>query len=717
MNKTLFAAAALMLAPLAIPVAPSADASPAGPRRSDEPETGLAVTMERITPAYLQPGEPITVSGQITNLDREAWGDVQVYLLAPGFPATSTEELADVAASPPTAVDGERITNLGSYAELGRIAPGATEPYSLTIPFQRLGIPPSQPGVYTLTVQARGNDPFGARATAGSARSFIPLMPDDTPSVGVATIWPFREDVARRPDGEYVNREELVEAVSEGGRLRTMLNLAATSGSTPVSLLADPALLDALLRIANGTTERPGAPASPAESPSPTDESALDDIGPTSEEQRVTQDFLDDFTALASEHSLWVEGYGGPDLVTLAGGYDGSRLFRTITRATAATMNALDLPDPSRVYLPTGELDVEALDALGPKLVTFVTSDQVRRWQPSDGPIGTVRAEGGRARVVVTHDELLEGSPAPGPTDTALQIRQRLLAETALLALGAENDPQASAPSVAVLANDDWDPGDDAAAADFFAAFDAPWIRSTNLDAELTAGPRQGAKHLRIAELPDKRVDPPLPDSLARSADQIRGRGVIMWAITRQDRRILNYYDQSASLTVSEQWRPDPEVSQEMADKTITGVDRQIGSVRIEAPEFVTLSSSSGRFPLTITNDLSWPITVGVQLEAEDGGLRIQQDDLIAVDPEQSTTVNVQVNAEDVGVTEVTARLTTPKGRPFGEPATFKMRSSVVGTVIWIALGAAGAIVVLAVGRRIRRSTRSDPAGAEPDAS
>ena len=43
--------------------------------------------MDKITPAYLQPGKPVQVSGMITNLDRVAWGDVQVYLLAPLDPA------------------------------------------------------------------------------------------------------------------------------------------------------------------------------------------------------------------------------------------------------------------------------------------------------------------------------------------------------------------------------------------------------------------------------------------------------------------------------------------------------------------------------------------------------------------------------------------------------------------------------------------------------
>jgi len=704
-NKKLFAAAALMFVPLAIPSAPSADASASGPRHSDIPGTGLAVTMDQITPAYLQPGKPVRVSGTVTNLDQKLWKDVQVYLLAPNAPATSTRQLNAVANSEADAYAGNRITRDGLFPQLGRIAPGETVPYTLNIPFSQLNIPSNQYGVYTLSVQALGAKPSGQRATAGRARSFIPLMPPHSPSIGVATIFPFRSEIMRRPDGGYLNRDQLIQDISPGGRLRRMLDLARTAGSTPISILVDPALLDALERIAENNTERPGTPVPASESPSPTDETSPEDIAPLTEEERTARDFLMSFQRLASEHPLWTEGYGGPDLTTLAGDYDGTRMFRTLTRATVATMGSLDLTHAERAYVPTGALDVQALDGIGKKTAIFVSSDQVRGWQPSDGPVGIVRSHGSRARVVVTHDDLLDGSPEPGPTDTALQVRQRLLAESALLSLGADPDSQGSTPSIAMLADDNWGPAD-ALRSNFFAAFGAPWVRASTLDTERAAGPLPGAEHLRAAHFDEGQVDPPLPNSLAHSADQIRGRGVIMYAITGDDRRILNFYDQSASLTVSEQWRQSPDVSQGIADQMIDQLDNQIGRVHIEAPEFVTLSSSSGRFPLTITNNLDWPIRVGIRLKANDA-IKIKQDEPIEVEPRQSTTVNVQVHAEDVGVTEVTARLTTPKGRPFGEPVTFKMRSSVVGTVIWIALGAAGAIIVLAVGRRVRRSAKS----------
>ena len=706
MNKKLFAAAALMFVPLALPSAPSADAiAAAGPRHSDEPEKGLAVTMDKITPAYLQPGKSVQVSGMITNLDRVAWGDVQVYLLAPLEPATSTRQLAREANSEPDAYSGNRITRDGLFVELGRIGPGDAVPYTLNVPFARLNIPPDQYGVYTLGVQARGAKPSGMRETAGRARSFIPLMPRHSPSVGVSTIFPFRADVVRRADGDYMNRDELISDVAPGGRLQRMLELARTAGPTPISILVDPALLDALQRIAEDNTERPGSPRPPSESPTGTSDTETGDPARLTDEQRNAQEFLDAFQRLARQYTLWTEGFGGPDLTTLNGDYDGTRMFRTLTRATGSTLGSLDLPHSQRVYVPTGALDVEALQRIGPKVAIFVNSDQIRGWQPSDGPVGTVHSHGSRARVVVTHDDLLDGAPAPGPTDTAIQIRQRILAESALLSLQAEADGQRIAPSIAVLANDNWDPGADAPESNFFAAFNAPWVQPTSLDTERDAGPLPDAKHLRVAH-PSNAVDPPLPDTLAQSADRIRGRGVIMYAITNNDPRVLNYYDQAASLTVSEQWRASPEISQAIAEETIAQLDSQIGRIHIEAPDFVTLSSSSGRFPLTITNNLTWPIKVGIQLHAGDG-IRIQQDEPIEVEPQQSTTVNVQVHAQDVGVTEVKARLTTPRGRPFGEPVTFKMRSSVVGTVIWIALGAAGAIIVLAVGRRVRKSAKS----------
>jgi hypothetical protein len=685
----------------------------AGPRHSDEPETGIAVSLKRISPQYLQPGENVEVSGTLTNLDREAWRNVQVFLVAPVSVATTSDELADLTATPAKTLDGHRILKYGRFLSLGRLDAGQSMAFDLSVPFRDLGLSPNAYGVYTLAVHVRATNPLGDRSTVGRARSLIPMMPDDSPRVGVSTIWPFRSTVVRNADGGYEDEEELIDDIRPGGRLRTMLDLARTSGGIGISLLVDPAVLDALHRIATGDTKRPRGPGAPSGSPSTTDDNALESIQAPTEDQRRADDFLRDLSALGAANQVWSEGYGAPDLTSFKG-YDSARLENTITRATEATLKDRGLATTTmRAYVPTGVLDVEALQELGPKITTFVGSDQVTHWRPSDGPIGAVHGEGGRARVVVTDDELLTGGLEPGPTDTALQMRQRLLSEAAVLSLETETAGRERAPSLVMLPDDTWDPGPDATSADFFSAFDAPWMYPTTLTEELADGPREGAQHLRIQAHVDGPDDPPLPSSLARSADQIRGRGIIMWAITREDPSLLTFYDQAASLTVAEQWRVDPEASQETADRTIRRLDAQIDGVTLAAPAFVTLSSSSGQFPLTVTNELDWPVTVGVQLDAKDGGVTIADDESIDVEPNQSTTVNVELNAEDVTVSEVRARLTTPQGRPFGEPITFNVRSSVVGTMIWIAFGAAGAVIVLAIGRRIRRSRRTSGKSAD----
>src|SRR5690606_12807386 len=87
-----------------------------------------------------------------------------------------------------------------------------------------------------------------------------------SPRVSTSIIWPFRADVVREPNGSYPDAEKLLEDVGPGGRLRAMLNVARRSGTVPVSVLLDPALVDALQRIVNNDTGRPQPPDTPSES-------------------------------------------------------------------------------------------------------------------------------------------------------------------------------------------------------------------------------------------------------------------------------------------------------------------------------------------------------------------------------------------------------------------------------------------------------------------
>jgi hypothetical protein len=108
-------------------------------------------------------------------------------------------------------------------------------------------------------------------------------------------------------------------------------------------------------------------------------------------------------------------------------------------------------------------------------------------------------------------------------------------------------------------------------------------------------------------------------------------------------------------------------------------------------------------------------VTVGVRITADDGSMTFADIRPVDLRRDESTTLTVRTQAAEVGVIGVTATLTTPSGRAFGQPATISLRTSVVGVVVWVALAAAVTLVGLAVIRRLRRRDRGGGAvSAEP---
>jgi hypothetical protein len=128
----------------------------------------------------------------------------------------------------------------------------------------------------------------------------------------------------------------------------------------------------------------------------------------------------------------------------------------------------------------------------------------------------------------------------------------------------------------------------------------------------------------------------------------------------------------------------------------------------------VTLSSDAGFFPITLTNGLDHPVTVGAVVTDDDGLLSVDAVEPQVLEPRTQVTLTVSVNAPSVGVTTVTVRLVTETGQAFGDPTTFPLRSSQVGTVIWYAMGAVGVFLLLLVGRRIWRRLRHGAPAPEP---
>mgnify|MGYP006202715835 CR=1 FL=1 len=122
----------------------------------------------------------------------------------------------------------------------------------------------------------------------------------------------------------------------------------------------------------------------------------------------------------------------------------------------------------------------------------------------------------------------------------------------------------------------------------------------------------------------------------------------------------------------------------------------------VRAPRAVTLSSSSGRFAATISNDLAHPVTVKVQA-VSDRPLEIVGPDEIEVAANSRTSVLLQARTDRLGVHNVQLLVTDVDGVPLGSTDSLPIRSAQVSEIIWVILGAGVALLFGANAARLVR--------------
>lgn len=671
-------------------------------REGERVTTGLEVTIEQLSPSSLQPGEPVVVSGTVTNLDPYRWKDLQAFLVVDAAPMTTRQELDALLASPADSYNGERIgarpgdeDTRGLYDDdISALAPGASTGYEVSVPFSQLNLTGTA-GVHPVSIHVLGErvDQGRLDGADGRARTLVPYLSEDEDATGLGVVIPLHHPLQRATDGSYVDVGELIDSISYGGLLRNRLDLIAAASTAQATLMVDPALVDALSAISDGGlgppvlgTDGGGRPEDEAES---------------TEDQVAAREFLSRLELAASRSNVLVQPYGQADLTALAR-RPRFHLQRTLERVEQRALDDIDLPG-APVLQPAGELVPTALDRVAGRRLVLVSSDQVERWSSSDGPRGLLQDEdGGRVPVLVADATLETGGPAPGPSDGPLQLRQRVLAEAALQSVA--GDP----PGLVFLPSGDWDPGPGTVGAALFDQLNTSWTYTASLPSLDGSGPRA---RVGVAEV---RAAPPLPAYVLDAAVALRRRARIYEAVTGTRDTLLPYYEQAAALSLSSGLRGDPRTARQLAVDSRATIDEQLERISVVGPEFSTLSSDEGFFPVTLTNGLDHPVTVGARITDDDGLLSVVDVEPQLLEPRTQVTITVRVEAPSVGVTTVRVRLVTGSGRPFGNPATFPLRSSMVGTVIWYAMGAVGVFILLLVVRRVVRRLRPGTGPPEP---
>jgi hypothetical protein len=585
-----------------------------------------------------------------------------------------------------------------------------------------------QPGVYWVGVHVLGGNQDGRDGVAdGRARTFMPLMKPGSPRTSMSLVMPLKGRVVRNPNGSLNDYAAWKRSLSPDGRFDRLLGLSKTA-NLPFTWLVDPAVVDAAESVARdnpsldtsatgGGGSSPSGTASPSPdasaSPSPSPSTGVTPQGGKSAAAQSAASWLKQLQQQGRSRTIMTVPYGDLDVSAALGGR-----FRSLVRRASAlssrTMHWLGVPSSPVIAPPNGYLAPRALRSLGaskPVLMSdtafpAATSTVLHRHRPGhDGP-----------HVVLQDSAAGSGGPAPSYRFSALAVRQRILSEAALHARSPDRSQ-----TLVVSTPQHWNPGSDWQASRFFLGLQVPWLDMIDIPG-LLSGP--AGAHSPVGGHPEyplaqRRAE--VPTANLRASRKLSLTGGVFSALLARNSTVDDDLAKQGVLASSVHIRSHPRHAAHLAWAATRRIQAEMGKVRIEGPSFVTMSSESGAFAVTIINGLDESVNVGIRADADNRQLSIAGADPVRLGPGQRASVRLRATTRDIGVHTVTLIPVNDNGHPLGNLTSFNVRSSQVGRVIWVVIGAGGAVllvtIVVRIVRRVsRRRTRRGPLLKEPGA-
>lgn len=655
-------------------------------------------------PTVIPPNGPIRVTGTVTNVSDEAWSLINVYAFVSGSPITNAAALELAAETDPLQPTGDRIVSddPATFDLIEKLPPGASRPYTLTVPSdlltaQILG----SPGVYWFGIQALGENAEGRDTIAdGRARSFLPLLGPAPDPVTAALVVPIRREVVHRRNGSLRGVRLWARDLGPDGRLRNLLDFAAGAPAGAITWLIDPAVLEAVQRIADDNPPRDLGPVSdgapePSETP---DEDAAEEVsagagsGSTLARDsagRWATEWLGRLTLLTQSGRVLGLPYGDVDMAA-ANTLDPHIATRALA-LSAASFNDFGIRADPVVAPPSGYLDPASVPALDVGVSILASDAVLAEEKPApDGEPTTVTVAG--HDIDLYDDAASSGGPGPTPSEVELAIRQRLVSEAALRTIGQD------APPLVVALPFDWNPGSHRAG--FFAGLDLPWLSLVPQQFVTQPDPPTVAADTLV--YPDRQNNRELTSANFTAADRLTSIGTTLQNVLTRNTTVEREVAVQALTSTSYFKRADPTGAARDAEAARRSIQSSLSEVRISAPPYVTLSSATGRFRVDLENDLDQEVTVQIQALV-DADLEIRAPSPIRLEGRSSRSVLLQVQSTQLGIHQVRLALTDVDGRQFGPHADLPVRANQSGRIIWVIIGAGLVLLFGAIGLRLFR--------------
>jgi hypothetical protein len=702
----LIAGCILTAAAASLGLAGPAQAHTGSKRQGKQLPVSLAITS--VSPGYASPGKTVRVTGAVTNNSSAVMTGISVKLRSSGTPLRYRDQLQEY-------VEGQLYADSYEPRAVSKpltLAPGATIRWSAALPVREVGM--AAFGVYPLAAEADNAD--GIPLPGATSRTFLPYWPGKHGQPRplrqeIAWILPIVDQPAQGPcPGPVLLDNSLATSLAPGGRLSALLAAGrAESASTHLTWAIDPSLLASVQ-----TMTRPYQVGGNG-----------DCLGNASRAaSHAAAGWLTGLRQSIAGQGVFVTPYADADIAALTrDNLDGDltsafnqgravagriigRSFSPVPGAQASPADALN----GIAWPADGLANRPLLEDLAVNKVTAVVLDSSMA-QSSPGHFAadtavasTLDEVNGHMRVLLADDtitQLLASANSPSqPPGTAFAVKQRFLAETAVIAAEAPN----VARSIVVAPPRRWNPPAHLAESLLAETASAPWLKPVSLGQLAADGQPQGQ-----IQLPTGPVKGELGWHLLRQIRALDRRVALLEGIRTQPDPTLSW---AVAGVESSAWRGAAQraQAQSMLNRISDYVTSQEQGVTITKPLPVTMGGLKGSPPVSIFNHLNYEVRVRLAVSVPAGSrITITSPGLVTVAPGTVVNVKLSVHAQDVGSRTIRLSLLSPSGKALpGTTVTMTIRATQFGTLALVILVAAlGVFMITSAARAIRQGGTS----------
>jgi Family of unknown function (DUF6049) len=689
-----------------------ASAVPAQASPAERASSGrLSVTIDAMNPSYAGPGARVTLSGAVTNGTRQTRAGLNVQLYTSASPFTTRDGL-DAYMSHGVASD--LIPAGEPFVIPASVAPGATASWTASFRASTQGI--SSFGVYAVTAQLQDL----SDSVISSDQTLLPFWPGSRSAglarpLAISWLLPLIDQPHQKVCTATLTSNDLASSLGRDGRLSALLEAGASHPSARATWFIDPALLSDVATM-TGRYLVGGQPTCTGASPEPASAAAVSWLAGLRH-------------VVTAGQSAVLTPYANVDMAALV--HQGLTRDLTAAYQTGEAVATGVLRKSIRhdiAWPPGGTADLSLLTNLAARQhvgTVVLNSDEMPPvvdaasvFQPDDA-VASLRVAGVPMNVLLSDDTLTKvlkaGNTSSGtlPKSTEFAVRQRFLAETAMMAAEAPDSER----TIVVAPPGNWSPSEELASDLLGETGTAPWLTPTPL-ASLSSAPdtqRAAPRHSPPASQPS-------PGELSREylrhvrilGDRV---GVYKSMLYKPAESYTLSLDEALLATESAAWRGSGEPQ---GAELVRGLSSYITAankkVTIIASGQVPMGGSSGLVPVSIQNGLHQAIQVRVVATVVNTPGRTSQltighyQNEVVIPPQQPATVRMPVSSAPQGSTQIHLVLTSANGTvlPFTS-TSLTVLSTRYGRAILFLIGAAiGVLVLTSVYRGVRRWLHGD---------